>query len=168
LTSSSKACPLPQVDDFPPQPYSKQSGSLAHILPLTETPPTEAPKHQPIPITAHSALLPLHFSISAFQNFSFYTCHRHHPDAPIHSFMKMHQQRITGLRDYCPLLAARARRSVEKHIGNKADLFDYQMAAYMALGVLLAFLERRIRDEDVMADLFSVAADYATRNNLPV
>ncbi len=42
------------------------------------------------------------------------------------------------------------------------------MAAYMALGVLLAFLERRIRDEDVMADLFSVAADYATRNNLPV
>lgn len=82
--------------------------------------------------------------------------------------MKPHQQRITGLRDYCPLLVARARRSVEKQIGDKADLFDYQMAAYMALGMLLAFLERGIRDEDAMADLFSVAADYATRNNLPV
>jgi hypothetical protein len=81
--------------------------------------------------------------------------------------MKIHQQRISGLRDYCPLVAARARRSVEKHIGGDADLFDYQMAAFTALGVLLAFADRRIRDDDAMADLFAVAADYATRNNIP-
>lgn len=56
-----------------------------------------------------------------------------------------------SLRDFalkmCPHVCVISHRSIKKHFGNQADSFDYDMAAYCALGFLLTYVVAYLPDE---------------------